>query len=298
MDSHEIELISAVEKLVTKVTGIPSKVSSTEAVSGGCINSVKHFRCVDGRDYLVKTNQNIPGLFESESAGLAAIRATETIEVPNVIGYGATKSGIQFLILDFIVASPPAKFFPELFGRQLALLHSAGEQKRFGFNHDNFIGSNPQKNTWRSDWVEFFAVERLEFQLKLANRNNVSTSELNQSCNRLISKLDRVIGVGSDFPALIHGDLWSGNLMVSPSGRPVLIDPAAYFGSREAEFGMTTLFGGFNSDFYDAYNEASPLSDGWQRRVDVYQLYHLLNHLNIFGSSYLSQCLQVLRKLD
>ena len=244
----------------------------------------------------------MPGVFGLEAEGLQAIRSTAAFKVPDVIGVGETEGQseqrTQFLVLEYIPPAPRSKNFFETFGRQLAQMHQANHQEsRFGFSSDNFIGSTPQKNTWHTDWVEFFATQRLEFQLKLANGSNLATPELNKGCDKLILQLDRFIG-SSEPPALLHGDLWSGNYLISQDGNPVLIDPAAYFGARECEFGMIKLFGGFNSQFYDAYNEAYPLSDGWEQRTEIYQLYHLLNHLNLFGTSYLPQCLQILRKLS
>ena len=292
------DLLPDVEQLIGQSTQSDAKVLSTETVSGGCINSAICCCLENGKRYFVKFNRSVPDVFGLESEGLEAIRSTGAFKVPEVIGFGKTELETQFLVLEFIPPAPKAKNFFEVFGRQLAQMHQANhEQSRFGFASDNFIGSTPQKNAWHKDWVEFFAVQRLEFQLKLANDNGWATPELNKRCDKLILQLDRFIGSSSEPPALLHGDLWSGNYLISSQGNPVLIDPAVYFGARESEFGMIKLFGGFNSEFYHAYNEAYPLADGWQQRTDIYQLYHLLNHLNLFGTSYLSGCLQILRKL-
>lgn len=293
------DLLPSVERLIGQSTQSDSKVMSTEPVSGGCINSAICCNLNNGKRYFVKHNNDLPGLFRLEADGLEAIRATAAFKIPDLIGVGETKSGTQFLVLEFIPAAPKSNDFFETFGRQLAEMHQANDQQtRFGFSSDNFIGSTPQKNTWHQNWAEFFAVERLGFQLKLANLNGLANSELNERCDKLILQLDRFIGPASEPPALLHGDLWSGNYLVSPDGNPVLIDPAVYYGARESEFGMIKLFGGFNSRFYHAYNEAYPLTEGWEQRTEIYQLYHLLNHLNLFGTSYLPQCLQILRKLS
>jgi len=292
------DLLPAVERLISDSTQSPTKILSTETVSGGCINSAICCHLENGPHYFVKFNKDLPDVFKAEAEGLEAIRATATFKVPEVIGIGKTESATQFLVLEFISPASKGKNFFEMFGRQLAQMHQANEQEsRFGFPHDNFIGSTPQENTWHKGWPEFFALQRLEFQLKLANQNGLANPELNKRCKKLILQLDRFIGSLSEPPALLHGDLWSGNYLISQDGNPVLIDPAVYFGSREAEFGMIKLFGGFNSQFYDAYNEAYPLREGWEQRTEIYQLYHLLNHLNLFGTSYLSGCLQILRKL-
>ena len=292
------DLMLSVERVIGQATQSNSKVLSTETVSGGCINSAIRCDVDNGKRYFVKFNIDLPGVFQHEADGLEALRSTATFKVPDVIGIGETGAGTQFLVLEFIPSFTKSANFFEMFGRQLAQMHMANDQEsRFGFSGDNFIGSTLQKNTWYKDWTEFFAVERLGFQLKLANDNGLATSELNKSCDHLIDQLERFISSPSESTALLHGDLWSGNYLVSQEGNPVLIDPAVYFGARESEFGMTKLFGGFNSRFYDAYNEAYPLTEGWEQRTEIYQLYHLLNHLNLFGTSYLPQCIQILRKL-
>jgi len=255
------DLLPHVQRLIGQSIGSNAKIQSTETVSGGCINSAICCYLENGECYFVKFNQNLPGVFELEAEGLEAIRSTDTLKAPEVLGSGETELGTQFLVLEFISQAPQKKNFFETFGRQLAQMHRANQAEiRFGFPNDNFIGSTPQKNTWNADWIEFFAVQRLEFQLKLANHNGLATSELNQRCDKLILRLDRFIN-SSEPPALVHGDLWSGNYLVSQGGIPVLIDPAVYFGARESEFGMIKLFGGFNSQFYHAYNEAYSLSE-------------------------------------
>lgn len=296
---NQAELVDAVQRLIAAETRSNADVLAYETLSGGCINLARCFQMENGNRYFVKSNRDIPGIFQAESDGLRAIAATESFRVPEVIGLGETESGTQFLVLEFICpSSSPPENFGRQFGRQLAQLHRANHQEtRFGFPDDNFIGSTAQKNAWHQDWVEFFAVQRLGFQLKLANKKGLATPELNRMCDKLILRLDRFISSSTDSTALIHGDLWSGNYLVSSDGAPVLIDPATYFGNRESEFGMTKLFGGFNPEFYHAYNDAYPLTEGWEQRVEIYQLYHLLNHLNIFGTSYISACLQILRKL-
>lgn len=293
------DLMPSIERLIGQSTQSDAKVVSTGAVSGGCINSAISCELENGKCYFVKYNNDMRGVFRLEAHGLEAIRATTAFRTPDVIGVGETESGVEFLVLEFISgASKPDDFF-EMFGRQLAQMHQANDQEsRYGFISDNFIGSTPQKNKWHNDWTEFFAVERLGFQLKLANLNGLANAELNKRCDNLIEQLGRFIDSPAEPPALLHGDLWSGNYLVSQDGGPVLIDPAAYFGARESEFGMIRLFGGFNSRFYHAYNEVYPLADGWELRTEIYQLYHLLNHLNLFGTSYLPQCLQILRKLN
>jgi fructosamine-3-kinase len=284
-------LASLCDHLKTRVT-----IKSIRPVSGGCINSTEILTLGDGRKFFVKSNRDSPELFLPESKGLAAIAATNSIRVPNVIGIGKAQSGAGFLILEVIETGSRKSNFFENFGRALAQMHRRGTANAFGFESDNHIGSTPQINLWNQSWVEFWAEHRLRHQLRLAVKNGFGGSELIRGCEKLIAKLDQEIALPAEPPTLIHGDLWSGNFLISDSGQPVLIDPAVYFGSREAEFGMTTLFGGFSSKFYDAYNEAWALTEGWEQRAEIYKLYHLMNHLNLFGSSYLGGCLDVLGK--
>lgn len=251
----------------------------------------------DGRKLFLKSNHQSSNLFHAEARGLAAIAATNTLRVPDVVGVGSTPSGMEFLILELIESGRPKDGFFEKFGRKLALMHKRGRNEQYGFDADNYIGSTLQPNAWNRNWVEFWAEKRIRHQLRLATDNGFGNSELVRLGERLISQLDQSIGSLAEGPALIHGDLWSGNYLISATGDPVLIDPAVYFGSRESEFGMTTLFGGFGSEFYDAYNEVWPLNDGWEIRTEIYKLYHLINHLNLFGSGYLDSCLDLLKKL-
>ena len=165
----------------------------------------------------------------------------------------------------------------------------------FGFEEDNYIGATPQPNAWTDDWVTFFAEQRLGFQLRLAADNGFG-GELARLGERLLSRLGELIDEPAEPACLLHGDLWGGNYLCDAEGQPVLIDPAAYYGRREAELAMTTLFGGFDSAFYGAYEEAWPLAPGSAERLEIYKLYHLLNHLNLFGGGYLGGCLGVLRR--
>jgi len=237
-------------------------------------------------------------IFDPEVAGLNAMRQTEAIRVAEVVGNGRSVDGRHLLVLEAIEAQPDSsnRSFFERFARHLAEMHRNSSADRFGFEHDNFLGASVQPNPWNEDWVEFWAQRRLGFQLKLAQDNGVGGAELQRLADKLIGRLDRFIGGTAERPALIHGDLWSGNWLCDQHSQPVLIDPAVYFANREAEFGMTTLFGGLPQSFYDAYNEAWPMADNWEDRVAIYRLYHLLNHLNLFGNAYLSQCLEILRR--
>ena len=299
------DLHFSIEAKLGESTGEPAKIVASSSIGGGCINDAEVVTLSDGRTFFVKSNPN-HNLFEAEAVGLATIKTSDAIRVPNVVTTGTTRLGLHFLILEQIKPGRPSKDFFETFGRSLAQMHRADINKfslqpklshldHYGFASDNHIGSTVQLNTWTSSWVEFFAEYRLGYQLKLAAENGYA-KQLQREGKSLIASLDELIGQTYEPPSLIHGDLWSGNFMVSSSDEAVLIDPAVYFASRECEFAMTKLFGGFNSQFYSAYNEAYPLNDDWETRVEIYQLYHLLNHLNLFGASYLDQCLATIRK--
>ncbi len=290
------DLHSSVADLIAQTTGQEVVVLSTRPTSGGCINQTEILTLTDGRSFFVKSNATTPDLFESESIGLAAIAQTNTIRVPQTIGHGTTESGIGFLVLEQIETGTTGSNFYEDFGRSLAEMHRIGCAEKFGFDSNNHIGQTQQINRQHVDWFEFWTVNRIEFQLDLASKKGFASKELIAGCERVNRTLERLIGSSSEPPSLIHGDLWSGNFMVSSSGQPILIDPAVYYACRESEFGISTLFGGFDPQFYDAYNEQWPMKDGWQDRVAIYKLYHLLNHVNLFGSSYLTGCLQIIKK--
>lgn len=200
-------------------------------------------------------------------------------------------------MMEFLEKGKPAKDFWESFGRQLARMHQAGTEGLagegvFGFFEDNFIGAGRQVNTPHKSWISFFRECRLKPQLRQA-ACYLSPDE-RQGAGRLLERLDDILEEPQR-PSLLHGDLWSGNFLAGPDGRAWLIDPAAYVGHAEADLAMTELFGGFPQRFYDAYQEQSPIQAGYRGRRDIYNLYHLLNHLNLFGESYLPSVRGIIR---
>ncbi|MDY7094464.1 MAG: fructosamine kinase family protein [Acidobacteriota bacterium] len=266
----------------------------------------------NGREAFLKSNSAAPqGMFQREAEGLRALAAARDAQagleaelmLPKVLAVG--EAGHPFLLLERIATGPRPAGFSARFGRALARLHKASTRdphaaQGYGFEHDNFLGTTPQPNPWTEDWVDFWRRHRLGFQLDLARRQGLSTGELNRLGDRVLDRLGELIGepMGEtgEPPTLIHGDLWGGNYLVSADGLPVLIDPAAYYGRREAELAMTRLFGGFDADFESGYQEVWPLEPGAEERLQLYQLYHLLNHLNLFGGGYLDSCLRLLRR--
>ena len=286
---------------IGEATGVCQKVVSLDLCSGGCINDAAIVKTDQQKSWFVKFNSDAPdGMFSAEAQGLQTLEATNTIRVPEVITQGMLSSGQAFLVLEAIPLGRGARErsseFYETFGQQLADMHRQGTSSKFGFDADNWLGSSVQLNPWLADWTEFWITARLTPQLKMARDNGVSNRKLDQLGNRLLNRLDQILKKDLEPPSLIHGDLWSGNLLSDENGQPVIFDPACYYAHREAEFGMTKLFGGFPAEFYNAYQETWPLAEGWETRVEIYTLYHLLNHLNLFGGSYLSGCVEILER--
>ncbi len=248
----------------------------------------------DRGDAFVKTGPvSALDMFEAEVEGLRELALASAIRVPAVIDCGI-EGGHAFIALERLHFEPATPAAETLLGEQLAALHRHTE-KRHGWHRDNTIGPTPQHNPWTSDWIEFFREHRLRFQLDLAARNGYS-GELQALGLELA---DRLAGLFEDYrpePSLCHGDLWGGNWGVA-DGVPVIFDPAVYYGDRESDIAMTMLFGGFGRAFYKAYERSWPMAERHERRLKLYQLYHVLNHLNLFGPGYLGQAVKLLRDL-
>jgi protein-ribulosamine 3-kinase len=258
-------------------------VAHAEAVGGGCIH-----RCyraeMRGRAVFLKVNAaRFADALAAEADGLRALRGAGCT-APEPIAHGAAGAS-AFLVLEYLELRAAGDFAQ--LGRMLATVHRrAGE--RHGWAHDNYIGSTPQQNGWREQWAQFWREQRLQPQLALAKRNGYELDA---------HEAWRVLEGHAPQPSLLHGDLWSGNAGFLASGVPVLFDPAVYYGDREADLAMTELFGGFPRAFYAAYEKAWPLEAGYKVRKHLYNLYHLLNHLNLFGGGYLGQVRSTLRLL-
>jgi protein-ribulosamine 3-kinase len=267
------------------------EILTLRPVGGGCINNGAVLKTVSGESFFLKTNQDAAAdMFAREAEGLKALCVSGGPRLPFPYLFDT-----QFILLEDLAPTERSKDYWPIFGRQLAALHNHTEQ-RFGFVHDNYIGSTPQPNPWTVDGYTFFSEYRLLHQAQMARRRGLVDLGIYQRVEHLCTRLTELV---PEQPAsLIHGDLWSGNAMTGSGGEPAIIDPAAYYGWAEADLAMTDLFGVFPSEFYDAYLEVRPLHSGFRDRFPLYNLYHLLNHLNLFGGSYFGQVLSVLYKFN
>lgn len=265
---------------------------STMPVHGGDINAAARVDTSQGR-YFVKWNlRPRPGMFAAEARGLELLTRAQALRVPRVIALIEQPAA---LVLEWIEPGAARSAAAEALGRGLAQQHhSTGAA--FGLDHDNYIGDNPQLNTPCETWLEFYRDRRLGAQRDLAQARGHLTPDRARRLDRIMDNLDRWIDRSGVVPSLLHGDLWGGNYLIDDHGQPVLIDPAVYYGDREAELAFTELFGGFDARFYAAYREAWPLDRGYADRRELYNLYHLLNHLNLFGESYGGSVDSILRR--
>lgn len=270
------------------------RVDDVRAVAGGCISEANRvaIRRDDGRRDVLFVKRNDASFldnFRCERDGLVRLREPSVIAVPVPLAVGET-NGSSWLITGWVEPGRPDDGFFARFGRELAELHRVTSGDRIGLERDNYLGAAEQSNGASESWPRFVADRRIGFQLDWAQRQGLASGGLAAACGQIIDRMEELLGGREDKTSLLHGDLWSGNYLCGDEGQPVIIDPAVYYGCREAEFGMLRLFGSCPGEFYEAYQQAFPMPSGWQRRVSVYVLYHLLNHLNLFGSGYLTQC--------
>jgi protein-ribulosamine 3-kinase len=256
-------------------------IEAAESVSGGCIHRCYRIS-IAGIDRFLKVNEaRYADAFAAEAEGLSALRACQ-LRAPEPLAHGAA-GGEAYLLLEYVELKGKGDF--TALGRMLARAHRQ-PSPRFGWQRDNYIGSTPQQNGWCDDWTEFWVTRRLAPQISMARDKGFDVA----------LPAMHLLEEHKPQPSLLHGDLWSGNAGFTSDG-PVVFDPAVYYGDREADLAMTELFGGFPREFYEAYNEVFPLADGYERRKHLYNLYHLLNHLNLFGGGYLGQVKATLRLL-
>lgn len=277
---------------ISRVTGEKFQTQQRRSVSGGCIN--QGYAVSNGETtYFVKLNQaSQVAMFEAEMLGLKQMFATNTIRVPKPICWGTTGDS-GYIVLEWLeIGSGNTKSWAEM-GRKLAAMHKATSQNGFGWEMNNTIGSTPQINTWTADWVEFYCKHRLAYQFQLARRRGGNFPKQDE----LLAAIPELLAEHEVQPSLVHGDLWGGNAGCTVSGEPVIFDPATYYGDREVDIAMTELFGGFPAAFYQGYNEVFPLDSGYENRKILYNLYHILNHFNLFGGGYGSQANRMIEQI-
>lgn len=277
---------------IAQVTGSPFAMTSPRSVGGGCIN--QGYAVSDGsQTFFIKLNQAVQiAMFEAEAEGLQQMQDSRTIRVPTPICYG-TEGRMAYLALEWLELGRGSASDWQEMGRQLAAMHRTTSASGFGWQRSNTIGATPQINPWTASWAEFFTQHRIGYQLQLAQRRG---GHFPQQA-RLMAAIPRLLMDHHPQPSLVHGDLWSGNAAVSQAGEPVIFDPATYFGDREVDIAMTELFGGFPAEFYQGYNQSFPLDAGYQQRRLLYNLYHILNHFNLFGGGYESQANRMIGQL-
>lgn len=281
----------AIERHISSATGRDFSVERSQSVGGGSINQAYCLENCD-RKFFVKMNDAVKvSMFEAEAMGLNEMAETQTVTVPRAVcwGVGAQQS---YIVLEWLDLSRRQANWSAM-GQRLAQLHQRKSSQGFGWHQNNTIGDTPQQNRWCENWTEFYITSRLQPQFQLAQRRGGHFS--NQ--DSLFKIIPCILEHHRPSPALVHGDLWSGNAAFTVAGDPVIFDPAPYYGDREVDIAMTELFGGFPRAFYDAYQVAYPLEPGYETRKTLYNLYHILNHFNLFGGGYRGQTEQMIQRL-
>jgi fructosamine-3-kinase len=276
---------------ISQLTSTKFQTTTKRSIGGGCIN--QGYSVSNGQyTYFVKINQALyTTMFSAEALGLQQIYDTHTIRVPKPLCFGS--AGNQaYIVMEWLEIGSGNNLSWQEMGRHLAAMHKV-KQNRFGWNMNNTIGSTPQINTWKDSWVEFYTEHRLGYQFKLGRRKggHFPASE------ELLAAIPELLAGHEVYPSLVHGDLWGGNAGCTKDGTPVIFDPATYYGDREVDIAMTELFGGFSPAFYKGYNEVFPLDEGYEKRKALYNLYHIVNHFNLFGGSYESQANRMISQI-
>ena len=287
-----VEISQYLTSWLQRKISFSTKIISSAPLGGGSINETFRIGTTSG-PLFIKFNQakRYPGMFSTEANGLAILEKAGYIRVPNVL-HSAETGNFAFLLLEYIDGTVPVGNFWQIFGQNLARLHRR-TYAAFGLDHDNYIGSLKQSNHNHPLWIEFLVMERLQPLVRMAYDSGLLDGQDVRRMEMLYKKLPEILPI--EPPSLIHGDLWSGNYMVGADGNPCIIDPAVYYGHREMDIAMSKLFGGFSPEFYRSYNEEYPLEKGWEKRVELNQLYPLLVHVNLFGEGYSRQVKQILK---
>jgi fructosamine-3-kinase len=283
-----------IERSIREASGAPFAIESRAGIAGGCINECYVVRG-EGRSYFVKLNAPARAdMFAAEAEGLAEIARSHTVRVPRPVSRGASAKA-SWLVLEHLELRPGDERSMGELGRYVARMHRVTGE-RYGWHRDNTIGATPQVNTRSDDWIAFWRERRLGYQLKLAGSRGHS-GRLIANGERLLETLPLFFHGYTPPPSLLHGDLWSGNVALEAGGDPVIYDPAVFYGDREADLAMTELFGGFSQSFYQAYRAEYPLDPGYETRKHLYNLYHVLNHLNLFGGGYGAKAQRMIEQL-
>ncbi|HEY9630400.1 MAG TPA: fructosamine kinase family protein [Coleofasciculaceae cyanobacterium] len=282
----------SIASYISQVTRQAFQISDRRSVGGGSINQA-YWVSNGSLAYFVKLNQaSHLAMFETEAFALRQMAASQTIRVPQPLCYGIAEN-FAYIVLEWIdLGSGNASSWENL-GRNLAAMHQIKGDRGFGWFHDNVIGATPQKNSWTATWAEFFTQQRLGYQFQLAERRGGHFPQQ----QKLLATVPELLAGHHPYPSLVHGDLWSGNAAVTQQGEPIIFDPAAYYGDREVDLAMTELFGGFPASFYSGYSQVLAIDPGYRHRKTLYNLYHILNHFNLFGGSYAAQANQMIATL-
>lgn len=281
-----------VETILKQELGSSIQLLAYPPTPGGDINQAWQLKTNQGNFFLKTNKPQLEIIFQQEQLALDIIKASNTLLCPKPINFGKTDN-FSWLLMEFIELTSQGDDY--LRGQQLAQMHQVTSDK-FGWQADNFIGRTPQYNSYSDNWLDFYANQRLKPQLNFAQQNAASTLLLD-SGYQLIEELDKFFINYTPLPSLLHGDLWGGNSAFTTSGHPIIYDPASYYGDRETDLAMTEMFGGFSSNFYQGYNSVYPLDQGYKTRKDLYNLYHLLNHFNLFGGHYEQSSIRVIQQL-
>jgi len=284
MSQQSQEQYQFIAQILSKHTGESTQIDDFQFFYGGNFNLAVRLR-VKNTEYFIKWTQgDHQGLFEAEAKNLQMIHETGAIQVPQVLGVGQLEEK-EYLMMECIESADKHANYWHDFGERLAHLHKNTSSLGHGLDYTNFIGAATQENSWQKDGVAFFIENRLNKQVDRALYDRKITPEIADNFQRLYEKLPDLLPHES--PALIHGDLWAGNAMVNEKGLVTLVDPCCYYGLREAELAFTTMFGGFDTKFYEAYNATFPIEKGFHERIPLYNLYPLMVHVNLFGEGYL-----------
>lgn len=294
MQHSRSSAFQALAREIARQLGAACAPEPERSVSGGSIHRCYQWRCDAGPLFVKVADAQAASALQAEAAGLLELAAARAVRIPRVRARGLAE-GWAFLALEWIESRHAGRDSERKLGERLAAQHGI-TAAQFGWRVDNTIGRTRQLNAWLGDWPEFFRERRLRYQLDLAVRRGFAR-QLERPGERLLEKVGMLLKDHHPVPSLLHGDLWGGNWFADEAGEPVIFDPAVYYGDREADLAMTQLFGGFGRAFYAAYQSAWPLSAGHALRIELYNLYHVLNHANLFGGGYAEQARAMIERL-